>query len=866
MSGFGRTLSLYKPHPQFLGYKSQNALIHLKSHPSSVAHIDLCTIDSRYHFLQILSAFAINQSYAFLAAVNASTPSTKVLATANSSASITSPPNPVITGVTSCLPCLVAAFNLQNTLAISQIFWYSSTFTLPLDTISVSLLEYGNTTVTSSTTIYGNITSFTESIAPQVSNLIQSDFPAFTDGLYGGAGFAVANGTDGAIPGGVTAFPFSYPTPYIAVAGISVFTNLPSAGCLLNQPQYVSSLIDAAVGAQGLMYGVGSFTVDLRSTFYSPLPQNAASGFFGQFELDAASFSEFLASNTSLVNSIPYLASCSYLTFGVGPPMLQLPAAALTTTVKTTIKENGPYPTSTPAPGSPIRPSVPAQTTIPIQGSNQGSTDQISPQQGASNQGSPNPEQGSPTQITPSQDSPNQVSPNQSASNIALVDNPNLQEGKSPAKIQPSQPGPGSGNPTDQGSGPLDIIPASGSQGAPNQASDVPQNTSPTKVVAAPAIPYAGTIIQPNEASQYDLPEIGTLSPGGPGVTTNGIIYSLAPSATAIVSNGINIPITPIANTPAVSAQPGILSFGGTLYTADTSSRFLIAGKTIVPAGPVVTISGTPISIAPGATAALIGTKIVPIVHNPAGDIPTIAPILTFAGSTYTADPSSTFLIEGQTLTPGARIEVQGTQISYPSGGSVVVVGSSTEPLSFATTTPPAVAPVLTFDGSTYTADASSNFNINGQNLAPGGIVTVSGTPISYAAAESAVVIGSSTESFLYAKITPTATLITFDGSTYTADASSDFVIKGQTLGLGGVITVSGTPISYASGGTDVVIGTSTEAVGIGGLIMSGFGGGGGPASTGAVSFTGGSVGQRKWSMALVGTAVALSFCSALLL
>lgn len=119
--------------------------------------------------------------------------------------------------------------------------------------------------------------------------------------------------------------------------------------------------------------------------------------------------------------------------------------------------------------------------------------------------------------------------------------------------------------------------------------------------------------------------------------------------------------------------------------------------------------------------------------------------------------------------------------------------------------------------------------------------------------------IGTSTESFFYAKITPPAAVITFDGSIYTADVSSDFFINGQTLSPGNVMTISGTPISYASGGTDVVVGKSTEDVGIGRLIMSGFGSGGGPTSTGIVAFTGDAMEERMWSSALLCAAVALS-------
>lgn len=51
-------------------------------------------------------------------------------------------------------------------------------------------------------------------------------------------------------------------------------------------------------------------------------------------------------------------------------------------------------------------------------------------------------------------------------------------------------------------------------------------------------------------------------------------------------------------------------------------------------------------------------------------------------------------------------------------------------------------------------------------------------------------------------------------------------MIVGQTLSPGGIVTVSGTAISYVAAWAVVVVGTSTEAVRIRGLVMSGFVGG----------------------------------------
>lgn len=249
------------------------------------------------------------------------------------------------------------------------------------------------------------------------------------------------------------------------------------------------------------------------------------------------------------------------------------------------------------------------------------------------------------------------------------------------------------------------------------------------------------------------------------------------------------------SNPPEASSQPGILSFGRTSYEADTSTRFVIAGQTLAPAGPAVTISGTPISLAADDTAAGIGTSTVPIIHDPAIGMPIVAPVLTFAGSSYTAGASHAFLIAGQTLTPN-------------------------------------------------------------------GIVTISGTPISYAAAVTAVIIGTSTEVLSYATIAPLAApVIIFDGSTYFADTSMDSIIAGQTLMPGGTISVSGTPFSYTTAGTDVVVGSRTEAVGSGGLNMSGSGGGA-RSTAGVIGFTGGAAEGRKWS----GMGLGIAFGSSLLI
>ena len=286
-----------------------------------------------------------------------------------------------------------------------------------------------------------------------------------------------------------------------------------------------------------------------------------------------------------------------------------------------------------------------------------------------------------------------------------------------------------------------------------------------------------------------------TLTPGGPAVTIDGTYYSLAPSGNLIAGT--------VSSGGAPAGALAVLTFGGSTYTANAASQFVVAGQTLAP-GAAITVSGTPITLASGGTVAVVGTSTQSI--KSALAITPAPAVLSFDGSSYTADASSDFIIDGQTLAEGAAITVSGTPISLPSGGAVAVIGSSTQPLGSAAIV--TAAPVLTMDGSTYTADASSDFIIDGQTLTPGGVITVSGIPISYDGSGNDVVIGTSTESLATAMITP-ADVFTVDGQVFTANPTA-FSIDGTTISAGGPgVTISGTPVSLEPGGI-LVVGTSS--------------------------------------------------------
>lgn len=132
----------------------------------------------------------------------------------------------------------------------------------------------------------------------------------------------------------------------------------------------------------------------------------------------------------------------------------------------------------------------------------------------------------------------------------------------------------------------------------------------------------------------------------------------------------------------------------------------------------------------------------------------------------------------------------------------------------------------------TYTENASSQLIIGSQTLQPGGpAITHDGHTISLGSSASSIVIDSSTDitSHLLTKTTSIpniAPVLTLDDQPVTAISASEYIVGSQTLIPGGpAVTFGGTRISLAPSASEVIIGSSKEALGsiiIGGLRPSG--------------------------------------------
>lgn len=319
----------------------------------------------------------------------------------------------------------------------------------------------------------------------------------------------------------------------------------------------------------------------------------------------------------------------------------------------------------------------------------------------------------------------------------------------------------------------------------------VVQPQQPTASAAQPASPIQPALISSTADKVKPTPVVNPLPlPSNPAdptinapaadISTSKVAAGVAPGASSSVPGPEILP-----QGPAASTQTPRRSF------ASVASNLAATGGQPAPGG------GAPVSTT---TAAMP------------------QPVVTLAGQAITANPTGFTVGTASVMPNGPAVTVSGVVLLLGSSG-VLQFGSST--ILMPVPQPTANSIVLTANGAVLTVTPTGpNFIIASQTLSLGGpAATVSGIPISLVSA--GLIVGTAT---IPGSRAPQ--VITLNGQTITANSASDFVLAGQTLVLGGPpITVSGTPVSLGAAGTDVVVGTSTESVGLGGLIISGLGG-----------------------------------------
>ncbi|KAK0517451.1 hypothetical protein JMJ35_000606 [Cladonia borealis] len=290
--------------------------------------------------------------------------------------------------------------------------------------------------------------------------------------------------------------------------------------------------------------------------------------------------------------------------------------------------------------------------------------------------------------------------------------------------------------------------------------------------------------------------------------------------------------------------------FPQAVSSTNAQGSVFLATSNAVPVPTVITSTNSQ-----GKAIATTSTKYSPVALNPDASpiafIPTTMTTTNAQGITIvsTAIAAIIPIVASSTNSQGQTV-LSSSLLTAAATASTNVVISSTNPqgsIILSTTQVPAVilttndaqgsqilttSPIIPLPAAFTTSPPNSQQPVTGATplptLTPGGLITLSGTPISLAPSATALIIGSNTMPLNASPNVPPPPL-TIGSQIFTANSATQYIIGSQTLTPGGVITVSGTRVSLAADDTAAVVGTSTE--GLGPLITAGLGQGPGPSS-----------------------------------
>ena len=133
-------------------------------------------------------------------------------------------------------------------------------------------------------------------------------------------------------------------------------------------------------------------------------------------------------------------------------------------------------------------------------------------------------------------------------------------------------------------------------------AAGVTHGSSPS-----PVLTFGSQAITPDSQGHFVVAG-QTLSPGGAPISVSGIPLSLNSAGDVAVIGGSKTQT--LANYPGVTPapSPALLTFGTQTVVPNSLGQYIIDGQTLS-AGGAVTVSGTPVSLGPGGSIAVVGTK-----------------------------------------------------------------------------------------------------------------------------------------------------------------------------------------------------------------------------------------------------------------
>ncbi len=237
----------------------------------------------------------------------------------------------------------------------------------------------------------------------------------------------------------------------------------------------------------------------------------------------------------------------------------------------------------------------------------------------------------------------------------------------------------------------------SGGEASPSEQTNV--NEAPAQASPALSIIAAGQTWTPLNQGTI-IANGATISSGGPALTIGGTVVSIGSSGLIAGTSTIAIPAID-AQSPTAKAVPGVFTAAGQTWTQINQNVVIANGATLSIGGAPLTTDGTILSLA---TAGLIaGTSTLAIPAPSANPTPAQhePAVFTAAGQAFTPLGNNQLLVNGVTIIQNApATTISGIAISL--GTSLLVVGTSTLPLSNAIALSPLPSP-LTAAGHTFT-------------------------------------------------------------------------------------------------------------------------------------------------------------------
>ncbi|KAI7306179.1 hypothetical protein KC315_g14349 [Hortaea werneckii] len=341
------------------------------------------------------------------------------------------------------------------------------------------------------------------------------------------------------------------------------------------------------------------------------------------------------------------------------------------------------------------------------------------------------------------------------------------------------------------------------------------------RLTPAPMMTLDGTVYKANPGSTFDI-DGSILTPGGV-ITSDGTRISLAPGASAIVVDGETTSLrsggsqtTPASNEASITAAPVLPVDGDRIQPQGQGATYVISGQTLTPGGAITytndngeveTLSLN--SPANQLVSVIDGTTRSTSLPNAAAmSTITAPPVLNVNGKGYAANGGTSYVISGQTLTPGGAITItnsagEAETLSLNSAADELytgIDGTTATSMIAGVGAMSTGAPVLTIDGQTYTAssyDSGSGptYIISGQTLTRGGEITLAGSngegmeTVSLDSAGTAIEIisdgrtSTSTIPGAYEVMPTAAPVLTINGETFTAmNNGATYIISGKTL------------------------------------------------------------------------------------